>query len=61
MKFPQAYCYICATSNTDMMQGKICCDCLFICGLEQHVKAHQNILFTFVLVKSTCGLWKLEK
>lgn len=61
MTFPQAYCYIRATSNVDMMKEKICCDCLFICGLVQHVKAYQNILFAFVLVKSPCGLWKLEK
>lgn len=58
MKFLEAYCYIYATSYVDMTQEKIYCDCLFICGLVQHVKAHQNILFTFVSVKSTCDPWK---
>jgi len=44
-----------------MTQVKICCNCLFICGLVPHVKAHQNILFTFVSVKSTSDTWKWEK
>lgn len=59
-KFLEAYPYIYATSHFDTTQEKISSDCLFVCGLVQHVKAHQNILFLFVSVKSTGDSWKWE-